>query len=144
MVTSWCKGINIQVSSEWNIPALFISLLPLVPSIFHICAENWSSLIIMWVVQILHGQDDVGMFSKIISLEVHRWLKKLKIMSTLLSSYYSKALRCTFFGERKNSCSSKFVQLLLFNRVKAIWSENRAAQGFHFMNSFISNFFGPN
>ena len=26
---------------------------------------------------------------------------------------YSKALRCTFFGEIKNSCSSKFVQLLL-------------------------------
>ena len=26
--------------------------------------------------------------------------------------YYSKALRCTFLGERKNSCSSKFVQLL--------------------------------
>ena len=26
---------------------------------------------------------------------------------------YSKALRCTFFGERKKSCSSKFVQLLL-------------------------------
>ena len=24
------------------------------------------------------------------------------------------------------------------------WSENRAAQSFHFINSFISNFFGPN
>ena len=33
--------------------------------------------------------------------------------------YYSKALRSTFFGERENSCSSKFVQLLLLNRVKA-------------------------
>ena len=30
---------------------------------------------------------------------------------------YSKALRCTFFGERKNSFSSKFGQLLLLNRV---------------------------
>ena len=57
---------------------------------------------------------------------------------------YSKALRCTFFGARKNFCSSKFVQLLLLNRVKARWSENRAAQGFHFINSFILNFFGPN
>ena len=57
---------------------------------------------------------------------------------------YSKALRCTFFGERKNSCSSKFVQLLLLNRVKARWSKKRAAQGFHYINSFISNFFGPN
>ena len=36
------------------------------------------------------------------------------------------------------------MQLLLLNRVKARWSENRAAQGFHFINSFISNFFGPN
>ena len=57
---------------------------------------------------------------------------------------YRKALRCTFFGERKNSCSSKFVQLLLLNRVKARWSENRAAQGFHYINSFTSNIFGPN
>ena len=55
-----------------------------------------------------------------------------------------KALRCTFLGERKNSYSSKFVQLLLLNRVKARWSENYAAQGFHFINSFISNFLGPN
>ena len=53
-------------------------------------------------------------------------------------------LRCTFFGERKNSCSSKFVQLLLLNRVKERWSGNRAAQVFHFINSFISNLFGPN
>ena len=59
-------------------------------------------------------------------------------------SKYSKAFRCTFFGERKNPCSSKFVQLLLLNRVKARWSENCAAQGFHFINSFISSFFGPN
>ena len=57
---------------------------------------------------------------------------------------YSKALRCTFFGERKKLCSSKFVQLLLLNRVKARCSENRIAQGFHFINLFISNFFGPN
>ena len=28
---------------------------------------------------------------------------------------YSKALRCTFFGEWKNSCSSKFVQLGAFS-----------------------------
>ena len=32
---------------------------------------------------------------------------------------YSKALRCTFFGEWKNSCSSKFVQLELLNKAKA-------------------------
>ena len=57
---------------------------------------------------------------------------------------YSKALRCTFFGERKKSCSSKFVQLLLLNRMKARWLKNRAAQGFHYINSFISNIFGPN
>ena len=57
---------------------------------------------------------------------------------------YSKALRCTFFGEWKNSCSSKFVELLLLNRVKARWSKNRAAQGFYYINSFSSNIFGPN
>ena len=48
------------------------------------------------------------------------------------------------FGERKNLCSSKSVQLLLLNRAKTRLSENRAAQGFHYINSFISNIFGPN
>ena len=47
-------------------------------------------------------------------------------------------------GERKKSSSSKFVQFLLLDRVKARWPEKHAAQGFHFINSFISNFFGPN
>ena len=55
----------------------------------------------------------------------------------------SKALRCTFFEERENSCSSKFLQLLLLDRVKARCSKNRAAQGFHYINSFISNFLDP-
>jgi hypothetical protein len=32
---------------------------------------------------------------------------------------YSKALRCTFFGEWKNSRSSKIVQLWLLNKAKA-------------------------
>ena len=58
--------------------------------------------------------------------------------------WYSWALRCTFFEEGKNSCRSKFVQLLLLNRVKVRWSKNHAAQGFHYRNSFISNFFGHN
>ena len=40
---------------------------------------------------------------------------------------YSKALRCTFFGEWKNSCISKFVQLELLNKAKARSSKNRAA-----------------
>ena len=66
------------------------------------------------------------------------WSKKISKRN------YSKALRSTFLGERKNLCSSIFVQLLLLNRVKARWSENCAAQGFHFINLFISNFFGPN
>ena len=48
-----------------------------------------------------------------------------------------------FWGMKK-LVQLKFVQLLLLNRVKARWSENRAAQGFHFINSFISNYFGPN
>ena len=47
------------------------------------------------------------------------------------------------FGERKNLCSSKSVQLLLLNRAKTRLSENRAAQGFHYINSFISNFLDP-
>ena len=35
------------------------------------------------------------------------------------NSYYSKALRCTFFGECKNPCSSKtcYLRSVLFNRV---------------------------
>ena len=57
---------------------------------------------------------------------------------------YSKALRCTFFGERKNSCSSNFVQLFLLNRMKAWWIRKPCSSRFHFINSFISNSFGPN
>ena len=52
-------------------------------------------------------------------------------------------MRCTFFGERKNWCSSKIVQLLSLNIVKSRWSKNRAAQGFHYTNSLISNFLDP-
>ena len=33
-------------------------------------------------------------------------LNKTKVVKKL----YSRALRCTFFGEWKNSCSSKFMQ----------------------------------
>jgi hypothetical protein len=39
----------------------------------------------------------------------------------------SRALRCTFFGEWKNLCSSKFVQLELLNKAKARSSKNCAA-----------------
>ena len=60
-----------------------------------------------------------------------------------MSSLYRKALRCTFFGKRKNLCSSKLVQLLLLNRVKARWSKNSAAQGFYYINSFSPNIFEP-
>ena len=38
-----------------------------------------------------------------------------------------KVLRCTFFGEWKNSCSLKFVQLELLNKAKARSSKKRAA-----------------
>ena len=40
---------------------------------------------------------------------------------------YSMALRCTFFGEWKNSCSSKFMQLEQLNKAKARTSKKRAA-----------------
>ena len=56
---------------------------------------------------------------------------------------YSKALRCTFFGEWKNSCSSKFVQLGLLNNANGKTSKKRAAQGFHYINLCISNFLDP-
>ena len=39
---------------------------------------------------------------------------------------YSKALRCTFFGEWKNWCSLKFVQLELLNKANARTPKNRA------------------
>ena len=67
--------------------------------------------------------------------------------SAQIRNYYTMAkvhLRSAFFGERKNSCSSKFEQLLLLTRMKAKCSENRAAQGFYHINLFSSNFFGPN
>ena len=44
-----------------------------------------------------------------------------------MQNSYSKVLRCTFFGEWKNSFSSKFVQLELLNKAKARTSKNRAA-----------------
>ena len=56
-------------------------------------------------------------------------------------SLYSKALRCTFFGEWKNLCSSKFVQLELLNKTKARTQKKRAAKVFHYINLCISNFF---
>ena len=56
-------------------------------------------------------------------------------MAASMKNTDSKALRCTVFRERKNSCSSKFVQLLLPNRVKARGSKNRAAQGFYYIRS---------
>ena len=54
---------------------------------------------------------------------------------------YSKALRCTFLGDWKNSCSSKFVQLELVDKAKVRTSKNRA--GFQYVSSCISNFFWP-
>ena len=57
---------------------------------------------------------------------------------------YSKAWRCTFFGEWKNSCSSNSCNLFYLIGWKARWSKNRAAQGFYYINSFSSNIFGPN
>ena len=57
---------------------------------------------------------------------------------------YSKALRCTFFGEWKNSCSSNSCNFCYLIGWKARWSKNRAAQGFYYINSFSSNIFGPN
>ena len=69
---------------------------------------------------------------------------KLPIIQMYWSYYkYSKALSCTFFGTKKNMCGSKFVQLELFNKAKARTSKNRAAKSFHYINSCISNFFGP-
>ena len=43
---------------------------------------------------------------------------------------YSKASRCTFFGEWKNSCSSNSCNFFYLIGWKARWSKNRAAQGF--------------
>ena len=100
-----------SISSELQLRPIFVSYGPFVD-------DRWS--------KVKFPQDHV--------LFLINFLNCIKIQ-------YSKALRCTFFGERKNSCSSKFVQLF---RVKARWSENSAAQGFHYINSFISNIFGPN
>ena len=47
-----------------------------------------------------------------------------------------------FWGMKK-LVQLKFVQLLLLNGLKAIWSKNLAAQGFYYINSFSSNIFGP-
>ena len=51
---------------------------------------------------------------------------------------YSKALRCTFIGTRKNPWSSKVVQLELLNRVRAKSSKKRAASLHKFRVSEIA------
>ena len=65
----------------------------------------------------------------VISDTNHVWLNQVKLFFWFWQffSTYSKALRCTFFGEWKNSCISKFVQLELLNKAKARSSKNRAA-----------------
>ena len=70
--------------------------------------------------------------------------QKLQVISYEIKKLFIqyKALRCTFFGEWKNSCSSKFVQLELLNKAKTRSSKN-INQGFQYINSCISNFFGP-
>ena len=49
---------------------------------------------------------------------------------------YSKALRCTFFWEWKNSCSSKFVQLELLNEAKSRTSKKLCSLRFS-LNKFM-------
>ena len=114
--------------------------LPLTSNYQEVGAE--SSLALLLALQRGNLQTQIKKLTKNLQLPISVQLNK--IFFYIYSRGYSKALRCTFFGERKNSCSSKFVQLLLLNRVKARWSEIRAAQSVHFINSFISNFFGPN
>ena len=46
---------------------------------------------------------------------------------TLNNSKYGRVLGCTFLGEWKNLCSSKFVQTGLINKTKARSSKNCAA-----------------
>ena len=59
------------------------------------------------------------------------------------SFFYSKVLRWTVFWGKKKLVQLKIRATFVTNRVKARWSENRAAQGFHFINSFISIFLDP-
>ena len=42
-----------------------------------------------------------------------------------------EGLSCTLFGEWKNPCSSKFMQLELLNKANARTWKKRASQGFH-------------
>ena len=51
----------------------------------------------------------------------------LTFFSLISDSLGSKALRCTFFGEWKNSFSLKFGQLELLSKAKASTSKIRAA-----------------
>ena len=51
---------------------------------------------------------------------------------------YSKVLRCTFLGEWKNSCSSKFVQLELIIKTKARASKTVSLRFVH-----LKFFFDP-
>ena len=46
-----------------------------------------------------------------------------------------------FFGKEKTRVAQNSFN---FCYLIGNWSENRAAQGFHYINSFTSNIFGPN
>ena len=78
----------------------------------------------------------------------YRVLKPLEsynlTFNLIVNSFYSKALRWTFFWERKNSCSSKLVQLLLLNRVKTKRSKKPCCSRFSLHKFVQINFFGPN
>ena len=54
--------------------------------------------------------------------------------TSICSCVCSRALIWTFWGEWKNLCSSKFVQLELLNKAKARSSKKRAVLGFHYIS----------
>ena len=55
------------------------------------------------------------------------WDVTISHLGVKASLLYTVAFRYTFFGEWKNFCSSKFVQLELLNNAKARTSKNLAA-----------------
>ena len=161
---SWCYKLSDQKTNTLQ-SFSYLAELPKRPKQKKSCSKNWligQLCVKTWVhtnfvdidlfypLLILHAKNVKlqWKFAKFLSNQFVLQLPFFFVITynfAFLRSYsrYSKALRCTFFGERKNLCSSKSLQLLLLNRLKVKWSKNRVPQGFHYINPFISNFFGP-
>ena len=148
---SWCYKLSDQKTNTLQ-SFSYLAELPKRPKQKKSCSKNWLigqlcvktgvhtnfvDIDLFYPLLILHAKNVKlqWKFAKFLSNQFVLQLPFFFVITynfAFLRSYsrYSKALRCTFFGERKNLCSSTFVQLLLLNRVKAKWSKKPCCSKF--------------